>query len=258
VRVFGGIVPWVFGSLPLDRWSGGLGRLEFLRPEPTAWPRPARRLPSSVDRAARQGAMAFATLERYVGWPALQGAIRELARASGQRSLPRADVDATIARALGQDLSWFVTAAFERPADFSYLVHSLSTEQLPAPCPAERCYRTSVVVARRGGDVFTGSSVPPDDGFESGDAMTLRVSFVDGGTAAARWDGRAATRAFTFESAAPPAFAALDPDRVLLLDDDYLDNLAFAESPPGPPVEKWVAYWMVWLQGAILDYGSLF
>lgn len=52
--------------------------------------------------------------------------------------------------------------------------------------------------------------------------------------------------------------ARLDPDRVLLLDDNYLDNSRRTAAPSNVPVGKWAVRWLVWLQGAMLDYGLLF
>ena len=88
--------------------------------------------------------------------------------------------------------------------------------------------------------------------------MELRVECADGQHVTARWDGRGASRAFEFESAAPATAVQLDPDRVLLLDRSYLDNTVVIDGVTLVPVGKWVAYWLVWLQGAMLDYGFLF
>ena len=85
--------------------------------------------------------------------------------------------------------------------------------------------------------------------------MAVRVTLANGAHAWARWDGRDETRTFRFRG--PPAATAahIDPQRVLVLDRNYLNNAIVTPSPTNVPVHKWMARWMVWMQNAALSFG---
>jgi hypothetical protein len=258
-RYFGGVWPWTFRILPLGRWSGGLGRDEYMRSRVIrrSWPQPARRLPPAVTSPGLRSALAFATLEQLVGWPTLQGALRVLTETAAQRSMTRQEVAQAIASALGRDLSWFFKMAVDDSVGLDYAVRELTTGEA-SPCGSGPCFRTRVTVARSGNGEFTGSSENGSPAFETGDAMELRVTFADAQHTSTRWDGRAASRTFEFDSASPAVSAVVDPDRILLLDEDLLNNAMRKGVVSNVAISKWVAYWLVWLEGAALDYGMLF
>jgi hypothetical protein len=236
-RFFGGAVPWGFSRLPLSRWSAGLGR---------ASP-PGRSLPTSVDAATIRAALAFGTLERYLTWPTLQSALREWAKQSATKTLTPADIQRIVSDASGQDLEWFFSTAFDPARRFDYGIDTFTTEGKT----------TRVTVVRRGDAMFTGRTRVPDGPYESGDAMELRVTFADGQQITGRWDGRQASRVFEFESPSPAVEAYLDPERTLLLDENYLDNRRLATPSHNIDVAKWTARWVMWLQNAMLTYGAL-
>ena len=70
-----------------------------------------------------------------------------------------------------------------------------------------------------------------------------------------RWDGRDRARTFRFRGPSPATAAHLDPERVVLLDEDYLNNAIVSASPTNAPVRKWMARWIVWMQNTVLTYG---
>ncbi len=258
VRNFGGGWPRAVRILPLGRWSAGLAREEYLRARLTrpSWPQPGRRLPPGLTMPAIRRAIAFASLEQMVGWPTLEGALRVLSGASVQRSIDRADVERLIASAVGLDLSWFFRVAFDDSVAIDYAVRELITGNT-SPCGNGPCVRTRVTVARNGDGQFTGSSEDAVTPFEAGDAVELLVTFADGQQVAARWDGRAAVRTFEFDSASPAVSAVVDPDRILLLDENTLNN-GMRTDVANVVAPRWLAYWVVWLEGAVLDYTGLF
>lgn len=259
VRYFGGAMPWAFRPLTLGRSTAGLGRADFLRgAHADRWPPAGRRLPSSMDADALRGALAFGTLERYLTWPVLQAALHAWAQRAAEGPMSRADIAATIGAAAGQDLSWFFDTAFAGQTGFDYALESFSTGLAAGACEGGPCYRTRATAVRRGDGQFTGAGRPAAGAYESGDAMVLRVWFANGQDVTARWDGRHASRTFEFDSRSPATAVRLDPDRTLLLDENYLDDARVVNAPTNVPVGKWVARWMVWLQDAMLAYGSLF
>lgn len=248
-RLFGGAVPRTFHALPAGRWTLGLGRGELAARVPAAAVRPA-----DLDASAIRMAQTFGTLERYLGWPALQGALHALTARAASTKLTRQDAVDVLGVAAGQDLAWLFEAAFDTNRSFDYAVESIAATTAGRPCGFEPCFLSRVVVVRRGDGVFSGPSRPAAGPYESGDAMELRVEFGDGQAALARWDGRGASRTFEFLAAAPVAIARLDPDRVLLLDRDNLDNSRSAVPRPPPAMGKWIARWLIWLQDAMLAY----
>jgi hypothetical protein len=258
VRYFGGVWPWTFRILPLTRWSGGLGREEYLRSQATAYgPPPARRLPPNLKPAALRSALAFATLERYLGWPTLQGALSLVTAEAAHRPLRLSGMQQIIESAAGQDLSWFFATAFDTSKSVDYAIRDLTTGET-SPCGSGPCFRTRVTVVRNGTGEFSGTSSPASESFDVGDAMELRVAFADSQAVSTRWDGRAGSRIFEFDSVAAAVSAVVDPVRMLLVDENLLNNELRRDMAGGVAVRKWIAYWMVWLEGAVLDYGLLF
>ena len=226
VRLFGGFVPIGFSTLVVSRWTDHLSR--------------------------ERGAVAFAALERYLGWPTLQGALAALAASMHDARLTPQHANAVISRAAGQDLTWFFATAFDSNAAVDYALGVLSSTS----CPAQSCYRTSVTIVRRGA-AFTGSSPPRVGPYESGTGVGVEVRFEDGQTAVARWDGLDPQRTFEFESPSVPVSARLDPEGALLLDATPLDHTWSRDRRSNVPIMKWTVRWMVWLQDALLAYAAL-
>lgn len=196
---FGCHMPWSFRSLPLSRWH------------------------TLSDPIA----IAFASLERELGWPTVQGALRAATSGTG------ADPVQAMSDATGRDLAPVFAAA----ASAVSIDHRITALSSTATACASACYRTTVSIAGTGAVPFP---------------LLLRVSFSDGHTIDARWDGR--RDKFEFESAAPAIEARLDPDRVWLLDRNPLNNARVQPRHTNVPVTKWMARWVVWLQDAVLTH----
>jgi hypothetical protein len=196
---FGCYVGWSYRSLPLDRWGG----------------------------QGNPMASALSSLERELGWPTLQGALR--AAASGITADPIAAMSAATGRDLGP-----VFAAASSGERVDRTIAKLSSE--PGSCESP-CYRTIVSIAPTGAVPFP---------------LLVRVSFSDGKSIDARWDGR--RDQLEFESAAPAIGAELDPERVWLLDRNPLNNARVPPRETNVPVVKWMARWIVWLQDAMLTH----
>jgi hypothetical protein len=241
-RFFGGHVPWPLPSLRLSRWTAGVAGHE------------AHRAPRGVNAETMRAALAFASLERYLGWPVLQGGLRALA-VDRTQPLSIERVETTVGDAAAQDLRWFFSAAFDPGISFDYAVDELTT--MPRACGTASCYQTMVNVSRRGPGQFTGSTRQPIGSYESGQGVALRVTFADGQEVTSSWDGRAAKRTFTYESAAPAVAAELDPQGAMLLDVTPLDHVRSTSPRTNLPIAKWVARWMVWLQDAMLAGSAL-
>ena len=231
--LFGGLWVEAFAWLPVDRWTAGVGRGRY----------------DDDDRT--RGAAAFATLERYLTWPVLQGALAAWAQSD---VATRADITSLIGNAVAQDLGWFFAVAFDRTRRIDYAVTAMTSAADPQ-CAPSPCYRTRVSAANLGTTAFSGSSRAPSGPYKGGDAVEIVVGFADGSEAAARWDGREQAREFEFVSAAPARFAAVDPRRVIVIDDNHLNNRLDADRG-GPVPMRWMARWLIWLQDAALTLAA--
>jgi hypothetical protein len=223
-------VSWPFGSLIVSRWSDGVGRPEALRAQrPREWPVLDRRLPPGLDVRALRMAMLFASLERELGWPTLQGALDVVAAARDGR--PVIDLlESATARSLG---TAFAIALQHSGSDFA--VGDVAIHE--APCASPPCIETRVSLTREGDMPFP---------------LEVRIEFADRSTFSTYWDGTATELAV--QSAALPARARIDPERVWLLDDDYANGEYVRSRGTNVAVVKWLAQWITWLQQAMLTY----
>jgi hypothetical protein len=203
------------------------------------WSFPTLRLSRHAIATQDRYAAVFESLDRWLGTPALQSALYQVAHIPDDR-LTGDTIVRTMSGAVGQDLSWAFDAADE---DVSYAV----TELTP----------TSVTVARQGSGTFTGRTAGRVGEFDSGDALQLKTVFADRSSTMVTWDGRDTSRTFTFQGPAPVVAAYLDPNNLVTLDRNRLDNSIVPPSPTNVPVGKWVARWVVWLQHTIVSYGFL-
>jgi hypothetical protein len=259
-RYFGGFIPWMHRDVRLRRETSGLGRAVYRSaPQIEASATPARRLrPTSLPSLTAKGALAFATLERYIGWPALQRALAAGARRFSARTTTRADFFRTVSDAVGQDLTWFLHEAFERSEGFDYAVNQFSSARAPAAeCAVDPCYLTTVGVQRNGEALFTGTGQLPVGAYESGRGLAIRVTFSDGQQVTERWDGRARSKTVVYQSHVPAVSAEIDPDRALLLDLNYRNNSRTFTPASGRAALKWSVKWLIWIQDRLLTYAFL-
>lgn len=202
-------------------------------------------LPDSSNRAA----LAFVTLERYIGWSALQQALGEFAPAwrSGTAGLP--DLKAAINNAAGRDLSWLYAEAFDSRATYDFAIDQLTTE--PA---GQGTYRTVVVARRLGTAAFPGSAAVPAGPFAAAGAIDIEVRFGGDEPVRERWDGRAETVTYEYESSSPATSAAIDPDDVIALDVRRANNQRDLSSRPDGGSRTQQARWLTWVQDLLVTY----
>ena len=185
---------------------------------------------NDFDSRRSRGAHAFASLERLVGQPRLVGALRSVAERQ-----PRTDEDVSrlLNETLGQDLSWLFES-IDPAKSLNYAIAGVAIEAC-APAP---CQRVRVEVAHDGAAWF--------------DPIDVRVEFADGQSAQARWNGRGPLQSLVFEGPANPLRIVVDPEARNLMDDNLLDQSRQFNTRTNVPLTKWVARWIVWLQGAML------
>lgn len=236
LHLFGGMVPWAFPTLVREPWSAGLGT----------------EVPPGADPMTSRLARAFGTIERLVGWPAVEGALAALAPQAIAGGMTPGEIDQVMSSAVGYPLSWLMELV-RAGRGFDYAIDTVTS----VPCDGPSCWRTTVVIANRGEAAFSGVGGEPAGPYEQGSALRVLARFADGAEAEARWDGRAASRTFVFESGTPAAQVQLDPAGLLLLDRNALDHRWQAVPDTSVPLTKWLAWWLLWMQDASLSHTAL-
>ena len=205
-------------------------------------------MPDERRALAGKALLTIATLERWLGPPAFDGVLAELARASRRRQVTLDDVFVVISGASGEDVSWLRDQALRSTATFDYAVRSLDSQPLASG------YRTTVIVERRGEAMFAGTNAPQVGPFESGVGLALRVAFADGERIDDRWDGRDLRRTFVYDAPAPAVAAEIDPDAVLALDLNRTNNGATTRPRSVTAATRWSALWAQWLEHLLLTW----
>jgi hypothetical protein len=188
-----------------------------------------------LTQPAVRAANAFASLERLIGQPRLVGALRTVVE---RKPSSDADVIRELSESLGQDIAWLFEA-IDPSTSMNYAIGTVTI----ASCEPAPCERVTVDATHAG----AGSFHP----------IEVRVDFADGQSASATWDGKGESRRFLFEGPARPVRVRLDPDVVNLLDGSLLDQHREIDARTNAPIAKWIARWMVWLQGTMLAYSGI-
>ena len=219
------------------------------------WTSPNVRVPRASAYRTR-GGRGLGTLERYLGAPTFQRALAAVVDRYQDQRISRAEFFRALGDAAGQDLAWFESAVFAQSGSFDYAVASVMSVPDDA-CGASRCFRTTVVVERRGDGQFTGTSKLPVGPYSAGRALVVTVAFADGQRADDTWDGRGPVKSIVFRSHAPAVSAFVDPGRTLLLDGKQTNNSWTSAPRAGFASTRWAATWAIWLQDLLRSYASL-
>ena len=236
VRYFGGFIPWVFKDVVLARETAGNGLAGYRRDAKTdkaSTPTYRYHPPTSGSITYSKTALWLNTMERWLGWPALQKIMStHFDRWKFKHPKPHDFFDVTT-EVLGRDIGWYFDQVYRSSDVFDYGVQELKSSR------EQDQYRTIVVVRRYGEATF-----PVD----------VLVTFKNGERATERWDGRDRWALYTYDRPAQALSAEVDPNRVLLLDVNMTNNSRTLE-PKGPAAAtKWSLKWMVWLQDQLLSW----
>jgi hypothetical protein len=208
-RYFLGVVPWVVRGVPVGSPPPGAGR------------------------ATR----ALLTLERYLGWPALQQALSHLHTRGVEGTLQSQELIALLQDITARDLRW-LGALFDGSVAYDYGVEAVRGHASGGVDTME------VVVRRHGNGVFVG--------------VPVLVTFADGEEIRERWDGTDVEARFIYESAAPIRAAVVDPDRMLVVDARPANNrLEVGDAVAHRASLAWAAWWAAWLQDRLLIWSML-
>jgi aminopeptidase N len=173
------------------------------------------------------------TMERWLGWPAVQRVLStHFARWKFRHPRPQDFFDIA-SEATGQDLNWYFDQVYRSSNVFDYGVQELTSVR------DRDQYRTTVVVRRYGDAYF-----PVD----------VEVRFRNGERASEHWDGRDRWKLYVYDRPSQAISAEVDPQRVLLLDVNVTNNSRTIEPRGRQAATKWAAKWMLWLQDCLLSW----
>ena len=249
-RYFGGFIPFAVRSLPLTLPAADTRPRfrhfeEVERPADAEW----RRSNTDAGSPAQRAATALQSLERYLGWPAMQQGLegyRDRFRAGAGTP---AGLTTVMSEQRGRDLSWFFNEAFRFPARFDYGIDAFSS------VPEGSKHRIALKLRRYGDAVFAGTVEPRE--LSAARALAVSIRLEDGTDLREWWDGRDAALDLEYLSVSPAVLASVDPDAVLLLDADKGNNTRTLRRSGHTIGVRQTLSWLMWLQDLVLTYSAL-
>jgi len=175
----------------------------------------------------------LATLENILGAETFDRVIKTYAQRYRFKHPRTQDFTAVAQEVSGQNLGWFFDQAVYGRGVLDYAVESAITRRADGTT-----YHSKVVLARKGEVEF-----PVD----------VLVTFSDGTARRQVWDGQAVSQTLMFDTAAPLAYAALDPDKKFAMELNTVDN-SLTVQPEAAPLMRFASRWLFWMQ-TILDLG---
>ena len=197
-------------------------------------------------------ALTLATLERLLGRPAMDRALRLYAERWRFRHPTTKDFVTAVNDSTGQDWRWFFDRTFSSSGVVDYAVEEAVSDpakpprglfeaegklvERPPPDAVKARGWDSVVTVVRRGDV----AVPVD--------VVLR--FAGGRTWRSHWDGEARWKRFRVAAGPRLTEAVVDPEEKILLDADRTNN---GRRPVGDPraATRWTSRTVFWIQNMI-------
>lgn len=202
-------------------------------------------------------ALVMSTLERLIGTPTMNRALRLYADRWKFKHPTTGDWIAAVNDATGQDWRWFFDRTFFSSGAVDYAVEEAVSEKAsppkglfdvdgkleekaPAPLARARGWNSLVTVARRG-DV----AMP----------VEIVLRFDGGKTHRSSWDGEARWKKFHVANGPKLIEAVVDPNEKILLDLDRTNNGRLV-TPDGRAASRWTARAIFWMQN-LIDFLTL-
>jgi len=215
-----------------------------------AWQFLDRRSYTAISYA--KTALVFDTLDGLLGGEPVRDALRAYFAQWRFRHPTGDDLLPAISAAVGQDLHWYFDQVVSGTDLLDYAVTRVDAEESPGFAgypftggqagpeatpqkPAEKQYRSEVVVERLGG-----VQLPVD----------VQIMFEDGTVSNERWDGRDRWKRFEFTGPQRVEWAVVDPNGILPLDVNRLNNSRMREAGTRGIV-RIASRWGFWFQNLI-------
>lgn len=191
--------------------------------------------PSTAGSA--RAARALEVAERLLGWPAIQQAL-QACRERHLRSL--AEFVALTSAQRGSDVSPVFGDTVVAGRTIDYAVNSLVSGPV-----ADGAFDVRLTIDRRAEGVFATS-------------LPLQIHFADGTSLRDTWDPVQPHSTLAYTSASPAVAAAIDPDIILVLDDDRRNNVVDVRPQPWNRMAlKLACDWTIWLQNLVVTYAGM-
>lgn len=253
-RLFGGFVPFtsravLWSPSPTDPRPKIRHFPEIEQPAEAAW----RAWTAASRGEAQRVALTLHTLERYLGWPAMQQALEAFQSRWQAGGAGPADLVATISEQRGTDMRWFFEQALRFETRFDYGIAGFSSKPAPG---ATGDYETRVSVRRFGDGVFAGTGEPRGP-LQAARSLKVLTRFEDGTVIEDWWDGRDAAAEFVYAGPSRALLASVDPEAMLLLDDNRGNNTRALSPEFTETGARLTASWLIWLQDVMLVSSAL-
>src|SRR5688572_488817 len=234
-RYFGGFIPFATRALPLSPFGADArGHIASFDSDIA--------LPAGSDwqQVARATGALF-TLERVIGWPALQQGLIVFREQAPRRGYAPAELEAVLAVQRGSDLDWFFDQAFRPEKQFDYGIQSVTSQADGAS------FHVRVDLQRLGDAVFG-----VGDG-SSGPALPVRVEFADGAEVVERWPGARESMSLEYRARTAAVRVDVDPEAMLLLDQNRANNVERLTAAPVTSVSlRATLAWLTWVEDLML------
>lgn len=253
-RFFGGFVPFtsravLWSPSPTDPRPKLRHFPETEQPAEAAW----RAWTVASRGEAQRVALALHTLERYLGWPAMQQALEAFQSRWQAGAAGPDDLVAIVSEQRGTDMRWFFDQALRFEARFDYGIAAFSSEP-SSGAPGD--YETRVSVRRFGDGVFAGTGEPRGP-LQAARTLKVLTRFEDGTAIEDWWDGRDASVEFVYAGSSRALLASVDPEAMLLLDDNRGNNTRALSPEFTETGARLTASWLIWLQEVMLVSSAL-
>lgn len=196
--------------------------------------------PSTSDYVAvsyMKASTVLHTLEGYFGEDAMRRFLRTYVETWRFRHPTTRSVQEAAETASGKDLAWFFDQYVYGEATVDYSVDTLYV--MPDP---DGGFRSTVRLSRLHSGTFP---------------QVIEVRFEDGFVQRVEWNGIAAQRTLTFDHSAPAVDAHIDPDNLIWLDVNRLNNRQ-ALSDSGVFARRTLVKVSAWLQQVLFAAAALF
>ncbi len=253
-RFFGGFVPFTSRAIlwspsPTDPRPKIRHFPETEQPAEAAW----RAWTAASQGEAQRVALTLHTLERYLGWPAMQQALEAFQSQWQAGAAGPDDLVAIVSEQRGTDMRWFFDQALRFDARFDYGIAAFSSEP-SSGAPGD--YETRVSVRRFGDGVFAGTGEPREL-LQAARSLKVLTRFEDGTVIEDWWDGRDDSAEFVYAGPSRALLASVDPEAMLLLDDNRANNTRALSAGFTETGIRYTASWLIWLQDVMLVSSAL-
>ncbi|MFQ5741441.1 MAG: M1 family metallopeptidase [Acidobacteriota bacterium] len=253
-RFFQGLLPLKVDSIKRDRIQGSRlnGYRSAARSDAEATPSYLYYPASGSAITYNKTALWLAMLERDLGWETLQKILSTFFERWKFRHPKPDDFFEVASGVAGRDLSGFFDQVFERSVVFDFSVSRAESRRVEAlgwvgeegalryasaeeeaDSEDEALYETEVVVRRLEDGVLP---------------VEVLLKFEGGEEFREVWDARAEWKLYKLVKSSKLEYAAVDPERKILLDINYTNNSRLREAESSLPATKWASKWMFWLQ----------